>query len=267
MEQAVEFLTRHGYVLLFVWVLVERIGLPLPALPVLLAAGALARVDHMSFTLAVILAVAASLLADLTWYEIGRRRGAQVLSWVCRISLEPDSCVRRTEDMFARHGPRALLWAKFVPAFNVAVPLAGMTGLRFGRFLLYDALGGLLWVLTFVGLGFVFSRQLRTVLERASLVGGSLVAALGALLLFYVVFKFIQRRRFIRDLDIARITPEELNAKLDAGEDVVVVDLRHSSEYEVDPTLIRGALRVNLEELDERPPELPRDRDIVLYCT
>ncbi len=267
MEEAVEFLTRHGYVLLFGWVLVERIGLPLPALPVLLAAGALARGDRMSFTLAVGLAVAASLLADLTWYEIGRRRGGQVLGWLCRISLEPDSCVRRTEDVFARHGPRALLWAKFVPAFNVAVPLAGMTGMRLGRFLLFDTLGGLLWVLTFVGLGFVFSRQLRAVLEQASLVGGSLAAALGVALGAYVIWKYLQRRRFIRDLAIERMTPEELHHRLESGEEIVVVDLRHSAEYEADSTIIRGAVRVALDELDERPPDLPRGRDIVLYCT
>ena len=172
MEQTIDFLTRHGYLLLFGWVLIERIGLPLPAIPVLLAAGALARGERMDLPTVVGLGVGASLLADLTWYEIGRRRGGQVLNWVCRISLEPDSCVRKTEDVFARYGARALLWAKFVPAFNVAVPLAGMTGMRLVRFLFYDTLGGLLWVSTFVGLGYAFSRQLAAVLEHASLVGG-----------------------------------------------------------------------------------------------
>jgi membrane protein DedA with SNARE-associated domain len=266
-DQALEFLTRYGYLLLFLWVLVERIGLPLPALPVLLAAGAMARTGRMSLALSVLLALAASLLADIVWYEIGRRRGGQVLKWVCRISLEPDSCVRRTENAFARHGARALLVAKFFPALNVAVPIGGMTGMRYSRFLLYDTAGAVLWVLTFVGLGYLFSRQLERILESATLVGGSLATLLAVALSLYVVWKYLQRRRFIRDLAVERITPEELHRKLARGDDVAIVDLRHASEFRADPTVIEGALHVPLEDLDDRSLDLPAEGDVVLYCT
>ena len=122
MDQVAEFLTRHGYLVLFGTVFVEQIGLPLPAIPILLAAGALARTGHMDFMPVVALALLASLTSDCIWYEIGRRRGGRVLGLLCRISLEPDTCVRKTESVFARHGTRSLLIAKFVPGLSTAAP-------------------------------------------------------------------------------------------------------------------------------------------------
>ncbi|HTI53116.1 MAG TPA: DedA family protein, partial [Verrucomicrobiae bacterium] len=137
-----DFLVRHGYVVLFAVVLGEQLGLPLVGAPVLMAAGALAGAGRFSLTLAVGLAVAACLIGDLVWFEMGRRRGAPILSLLCRISLEPDSCVRRTEDIFSRWGARVLLVAKFVPGLNtVAPPLAGVVGMPWKRFLRWDAGG------------------------------------------------------------------------------------------------------------------------------
>src|SRR5712691_2508672 len=122
MNETLWFLLRHGYSVLFAWVLVEQLGLPVPSVPLLLAAGALAGRGRLNLSLVAALPIVAALLSDALWYELGRRRGVKVLQFLCRISLEPDSCVRRTENVFARHGARSLLVAKFVPGLNTAAP-------------------------------------------------------------------------------------------------------------------------------------------------
>jgi membrane protein DedA with SNARE-associated domain len=267
-DETFQFLIRHGYSVLFVWVLAEQLGLPLPATPLLLAAGALAGSGQMNLPLAIALAVLASMLGDVSWYEFGRRRGGRVLSLLCRISLEPDSCVRKTETAFVRHGSRSLLIAKFVPGLNtMAPPLAGIIGMRLERFLIFDGLGALLYLGTFVGLGFVFSSQLEQVAARVAGLGLSLLVILGGGLAAYILWKYIQRRRFIRGLRIARITPEDLKKKIEAGEEIVVVDLRGSLDFEAAPQTIPGAIRLAPDKVEEGHQQIPRDRDIVLFCT
>jgi len=268
MNETLEFLVKHGYMVLFLSVFAQQIGLPFPSTPVLLAAGALARTGHLSFALAIVLAVVAALLADLAWYEIGRRRGVRVLHFLCRVSLEPDYCVRRTEDTFARHGARTLVVAKLVPGVSaLATPLAGINGLPLRRFLAYDGAGILLWIGLFELLGYVFSDQLEVVAAYSLRLGSLLLVVLAAALALYIAWKYIQRQRFIRDLRIARITAAELKRMLDAGEDLFIVDLRHALDFEVAPEIIPGALRLNTEDLDRRSAEIPRDRSLVLYCT
>ncbi|MCI0403802.1 MAG: VTT domain-containing protein [Acidobacteria bacterium] len=268
MSEAFQFLLRHGYAVLFGAVFAEQIGLPLPAIPVLLAAGALAGMKRFAFLAIVLVAVLASLLSDLIWYALGRRRGHSILNLLCRISLEPDSCVRRTEDVFARHGVRALVVAKFIPGLNTAAPpLAGMFRMRLSRFLLWDGAGALLWAGTFCGAGYLFSAQLERVATSAGRLGGWLVVLVLGALAAYISWKYIQRRRFIRQLRTARVTPEELMRKLEADEEIVVVDLRHSFEFEADSVKIPGSLHMLPEELNHRHTEIPRDREVVLYCT
>ena len=267
-NETVGFLVRHGYSLVFASVLAEQLGLPLPAIPVLLAAGALAGSGKLSLSLILALAVAAALLGDSIWYEIGRRRGAKVLNLLCRISLEPDSCVRRTEATFARHGSKSLLIAKFVPGLNtVAPPLAGVFQMRFPRFLLFDSAGTLLWAGLFIGFGYVFSQQIEAISVRTAVLGGWLVVLLAGGLAAFLGWKYLQRRRFLHELHIARITPEELRTMLDGGETVAIVDLRHSLDLEADPFAIPGAQHLVLEEFEQRHDIIPRDREIVLYCT
>lgn len=268
MEQAIEFIVRHGYSVVFGLVLAEQIGLPLPALPILLGIGALSGEGSYSAVVALFVAVAASLLADLVWYVLGRRRGHSILRLLCRISLEPDSCVRRTEEVFARHGARSLLFSKFVPGLNTAAPpLAGMFGMGPWRFVLYAGLGALLWAGTFIGLGWIWSDQLLALLALAQGAATAAGSAALALLLLYLAVKFWQRRRFLRDLRIARITPEELARKLAAGEPIVIVDLRHALDFEVEELTIPGALRITPEEIENRHVEIPRSGEIVLFCT
>ena len=268
MNETLSFLMRQGYTVLFVWVFAEQIGLPLPAVPILIAAGALAGGGHINLFMAAGVAIFAALLSDGVWYELGRRRGVKVLQFLCRISLEPDSCVRRTENAFTRHGAKSLLVAKFIPGFSTAAPpLAGVFQMRATRFLFWDALGSLLWAGGFIGLGFVFSSQLDAVTGRALSLGSWLFGILFGALAAYIAWKYIHRQRLMRQLRIARITPEELKQKIDASEEVVVVDLRHSMDFEADPETIPGAHRMEASELEEALHLIPRDRDVVLYCT
>jgi membrane protein DedA with SNARE-associated domain len=265
LEQAADFLIRHGYAVLFGWVLLEQMGLPIPAAPLLIAAGALARAGKMNLTFAVALAFIAVILADLFWYSLGRYRGGRILKLLCRISLEPDSCVRRTENLFVRHGVHSLLVAKFVPGLNTATPtLAGIFRMPVRRFMIFASLGAFFWVVTVTSLGLIFSEQLEQIALRW---GGWLVAVLAGSLAAYVLWKFIQRRRFLRRLRIARITPKELMDKLTAGETISIVDLRQPMDIEAFPQMIPGALRIAMEEIEDRHGEIPRDRDVVLYCS
>ena len=268
MNESIQFLLRHGYTVLFLAVFAEQAGLPIPAIPILLAMGALVGAGQLDLVPAFLIALAASLASDILWYEIGRRRGHSVLNLLCRISLEPDSCVRRTEESFVRRGPRALLIAKFVPGLSTAAPpLAGMFRMRFAHFLAWDAAGAALWVAAFGGLGWIFSDQLERVAQWALKLGEGLVYLLGVALAGYITYKYLERQRFLRQLRIARITPLELQRKMESGENVVVVDLRSSAAFEAEPSKLPGALHMSPEELEQRHQEIPRDREIVLYCT
>ncbi len=268
MNDLLDVLVRYGYLVVFAWVFAEQIGLPIPAMPVLLAAGAMAGTGRSSLVLVLVVAAIASLVSDVIWYWIGRVGGGRVLRFLCRISLEPDSCVRRTEEAFSRRGARSLLIAKFVPGYSTAAPpLAGIVRMRFARFVVFTGAGGLIWAGVFVGLGWLFSHQLELVASYAMRLGRGLVALLVAALAAHIAWKYIARQRFLRRIRIARITPEELKAKIDGGEDVMVVDVRHRVEFESEPTIIPGALHLMIEELEARHQEVPRDRDIVLYCT
>jgi membrane protein DedA with SNARE-associated domain len=268
MHRTLEFLLHHGYVVLLAWVFAEQVGLPIPSMPLLLAAGALAGTGRMSFFASLFCAVLAALAADMLWYQLGRRRGIKILQFLCKISLEPDSCVRRTEGVFAKQGARSLLLAKFLPGLGtVAPPLAGIFHMRAPRFLLFDGLGSMLWAGTFLGLGYIFSGQIERIAEHLASLGGWLLVLIVAALASYISYKFVARQRFLRELRIARITVDELKEKIDAGEELVIVDLRHSMDFEADPETIPGAFRMDAKELEEKNDRLPRDREVILYCT
>jgi membrane protein DedA with SNARE-associated domain len=268
MHSLLQFLIDHGYAVIVAWVFLEQAGLPLPSSPLLLAAGALCGTAHLNLALSLFLAVGASVLADTLWFQAGRHQGIKVLQWLCRITLEPDSCVRRTEGLFERQGARSLLIAKFIPGLSaVATPLAGIFHMRLRRFLLFDAFGALLWAGTFLGLGYLFSTEIERIAARASQLGGSLLVLLVSSFAAYLLFKFIARQRFLRNLRISRITVDELKNKIDAGEALSIIDLRHSLDFEADPETIPGAVHLDSKELTDKNDLLPLDREIILYCT
>jgi membrane protein DedA with SNARE-associated domain len=268
MTRLLPFLIQHGYAFLFVCVLAEHFALPVPAVPALLAIGALAASHDLSFGLALVAAVTAALLGDVLWFTIGRMRGAPVLGFLCRISLEPDSCISKAKNAFARHGARSLVIAKFVPGLSIAVrPLAGIFHMRLSKFLLYDFAGAVLWVGAFLGLGYVLKNQVEEAIEIVNRTGSRLAVVVVASLVGYLTFKVLQRRRFVRKLNVARISPQELKQRLDAGENIAIVDLRQDLDFEADPGLLPGALRMRADEIEARHAEIPRDRELILYCT
>src|SRR3982751_245580 len=191
----VAFLLQHGYAVLFVVGLVAQLGAPVPLTPLLLAAGVLAKQDQLSLAGIIAVSVVASAVGHLVWYEAGRRRGADVLRLICRISLEPDSCVRRTEDLFGRHGGRALVAAPFVPGLGaVAPPLAGMARMPVARFLLLDSVGALFFSSLLAGIGFAAGPELMALVQVGLRYGAWLGLAGGIALGVWLGWKIAQRR-------------------------------------------------------------------------
>jgi membrane protein DedA with SNARE-associated domain/rhodanese-related sulfurtransferase len=261
-------LLMYGYLLLFAWILVEQVGIPLPATPILIAAGALSAEHKISFPFALLVGVVASVTADSSWFLIGRRYGHHVLRILCRLSLEPTLCVRKTQDSFGRRRAVTLMIAKFVPGLaTLAPPVAGQNGMAFGRFLFFDGIGATLWVGALLSVGRLFGDALKRDPSLLNWVGrfSALLLFLGILVFF--VARLLRRQRFIKALVKARLEPEELKRQLDAGEPVFIVDLRHPLELLPDPFVLPGALHFSPDALTARIHEIPRDRDIVLYCT
>jgi membrane protein DedA with SNARE-associated domain/rhodanese-related sulfurtransferase len=258
----------YGYLLLFAWVLIEQFGIPLPATPVLLAAGALSVEGPISFSMALAVGTVAALLADSAWFIVGRKYGHHVLRILCKLSLEPTTCVRRTQDSFGRRRAATLMIAKFVPGLaTLAPPVAGENGMGFGTFLFFDGIGSALWVGALLAAGRLFGNLLKhdtRVLDWAGRFSG-LLLLLGVVGFF--VGRLWRRRMILKELAAARLEPEELKRQLDEGELVFIVDLRHPLELLPDPYTLPGALHFSPESLAARHNEIPRDRDVVLFCT
>jgi membrane protein DedA with SNARE-associated domain/rhodanese-related sulfurtransferase len=268
MELPIHILVTYGYLLLFAWVLIEQLGVPLPATPVLLAAGALTAEGQFSFAVAVLASVVAALIADIAWYYIGRRYGHFVLRILCKLSMEPTVCVRQTQNSFGSGRAFTLVIAKFVPGLaTLAPPVAGQNGMAFASFLLFDGLGSILWVVVLLGAGRLFGDALRrdpSLLDVAGRFSGALLLA--GILGFFLV-RLYRRQRTLKKLAAARVEPAELKQLLDSGEQVYIVDLRHPLELLPDPFMLPGALHFAPDTLAARALEIPRDRDVVLYCT
>jgi membrane protein DedA with SNARE-associated domain len=268
MHGTLEFLIHYGYWLLLGWVFVEQAGVPVPSFPLMLAAGALAGRGQMNLALALIACIVASLIADTFWYMLGRRYGVRILQLLCKISLEPDSCVRRTEGTFEKSGEKSLLFAKFVPGLStVATPLAGIFHMRMGKFLLFDGLGAAIWAGSYLATGYIFNNQIEKIGAMLATMGGWAGLVVGGALGAYVGYKFAARQKFLHDLRVARITVDELKEKIDAGDKLAIVDLRHSLDFEADPETIPGALWMDASTLQKEEDKIPNDREVVLYCT
>jgi membrane protein DedA with SNARE-associated domain/rhodanese-related sulfurtransferase len=266
MQQLVSLLEQYGLSFVFLHVLIEQAGVPLPAYPTLIVAGAL--VAHANYDVPQLLlaAVAASLIADYAWYLAGARLGRPVLRTLCRVSLSPDSCVRQTESIYLRWGAPSLLVAKFIPGFAaVATALAGSIGTRLWVFLLFDALGALLWAGLAVGLGVAFQSAVNEVIEVLEQLGKWGLVAIIAAFALIVMLKWWQRQRFYRQLRMARISVAELRDLLDQGELPVILDVR-SPLAQGQGGRIPGAIAINAQTLGATPAELPADGEVIVYC-
>jgi membrane protein DedA with SNARE-associated domain/rhodanese-related sulfurtransferase len=268
MALPLHILLTYGYLVLFVWVLIEQLGLPLPATPALLAAGALSAERQLNFGIAFLAVWMAALAADTSWFTFGRRYGHHVLHLLCRLSLEPTTCVRRTQESFGLRRGGMLLVAKFVPGLaTLAAPVAAQNGMSFGSFLVLDGLGCALWCGTFLAAGGFFADALQHNPHLLAWAGRFSGALLLAAIVAILVGRVLRRRAIERRLVEARLEPEELKRQLDAGEPVYIVDLRHPLELVPEPFTLPGALHFAPDALARRHLEIPRDRDVVLYCT
>ena len=262
------FIRTYGYRAVFGGMVIQQLVPPIPGEPLLLGVGALAETGRLNLWFAAAVALAGSLVGDLFWYELGRLGGRRVLKTLCRLTIEPDSCVRRAEDTLARRGASALLIGKIVPGFNgIGQPLAGALGMSRMRFLTFDLFGVILWVGLYVGLGYALHDQLAEAALLANRLGGwAIVLIVGAFAL-YVGVKVTRRQLFLRQLRIARISPEELAKKITAREPMFIVDLRHDLDVQAEPMMIRGAVHMAPAALEQGQAIIPRDREVVLYCS
>lgn len=267
MDDALQYLLRHGLAALFVIMLADQLAIPVPMDIFIFAAGGLVGAGRIGFVPTVATLLVAGVMGNIVWYFLGRRHGGGILKFLCRISVEPDSCVSRTQNLFTRYGTKALIVAKFIPGLNtVAAPLAGVSGVRFSKFLVLITAGLLLWILPYLTLGYLFRHQLEAAAAWASSMGSSLVWIVAALVAGYAAFKFARRWQLLRKLRMARVKPHEVKSMMDRRVPLVLVDLRNPIAVLSLPATIPGSLLMLPDQVERRHAEIARDRDVVLYC-
>jgi membrane protein DedA with SNARE-associated domain/rhodanese-related sulfurtransferase len=267
-HQLILAIGQYGLIIVFINVLVNQIGLPVPAIPTLIFAGALAAERQLALAPLFVWSVFACLIADCGWYSIGQRYGIQVLKTLCRISLEPDSCVSQTQSRFERWGNNSLLLAKFIPGLStIAPPLAGAMRIGWTRFIALSTAGAALWVASALGAGMLFKAQIAALLAHLDDIGSVAVIVIAAMLAAYIGYKWWERARFYESLRMARIGVAELYDLIQAGAKPVIVDVRSPTARALDPHGIPGALHIPLDDVSASIEGLPRDREIILYCS
>ncbi|MEO6911513.1 MAG: VTT domain-containing protein [Edaphobacter sp.] len=273
MPIALVFFVHYAYLILFLWVLVEQLGMPFPSIPVLLTAGTLSATHRVHHSYALLAVLAACIIADSVWYALGRRYGGSVLRLLCRLSFEASTCVSKTEGYFTRRGPVTLLFAKFVPGLStVAAPIAGQTGMPYGRFIVWDLLGSILWAETFLLTGRFFGDLAKRSASFFQLLSHFAFTIFIVMVLGFFAYRLLKQRRFLQQVRNLRLEPAELKAMMDDAEALgntppFIVDLRHPLDYLPDPRVLPGALRIGPNEIRQHSEIIPRDRDVVLYCT
>jgi membrane protein DedA with SNARE-associated domain/rhodanese-related sulfurtransferase len=270
-NETVHFIARHGYWLLVLAVLGKQACLPIPTTLFVLAAGALAHSGGLNVAVVIGISVITFLLADLAWYEAGRRSGDRILRFVCGLSRDPEACVDRATAALAGHGLWTLLASKFVLGLDaIAAPLAGAAAVPRLRFLVFDAVGATLWTVPFAVLGYMFSDQLDLVAARVMRMGAYAAVALIAGFGFFLMRRVPRWRKFAPQVGTGQITPEQLRDKLIVGEDILIVDMQDSSASSqanaAETTAIPGAVRIDPDRLEQyRDIFLWPRREIVLY--
>lgn len=261
------FLAEHLLVTSFVALLLRQLGLPIPAFPVLIWAGAVSHADPLRWGLVFFLATLASTAGNLPWYWAGRRYGYRVLKLVCRVTLSPDSCVSRTEGAFGRRGAAMLVTARFLPGLEfVAPPLAGALHMRVPTFVAYDTAGSALRTAAGMALGLLFHDQIGWLLDRLAALGANALLVLGGALAAYLAWRWLRRWRFLRSLTAARIGARELHDMMARGENPLVLDMRTAKHRQLDGRQIPGAHPVDPDHAVRALAGIPRDREVVVYC-
>jgi membrane protein DedA with SNARE-associated domain/rhodanese-related sulfurtransferase len=263
----VSVIGEEGLLLVVANVLLQQLGVPIPAEPTLIVAGSLAARGLLPLPSLAVVTWLAALVADSTWYWMGRRYGNKVLRVVCRLTLSPDSCVRTTEQTFARWGLRSLAVGKFMPGFPMVAPaLAGAMRTRWSSFLLFDFVGAVLWSSLAIGTGLIFYRQVDRVIAALTGLGGWALGLGGIALVALVGWRWVRRRRFYRRLRMARISVGELKRLIDVGANPLLFDVRTDTSRKRDPQRIPGAIAFDVSQVDAVVATLPGEREVILYC-
>jgi membrane protein DedA with SNARE-associated domain len=266
-HEAITLIAQYGLLLVFVNVLVEQAGAPVPAMPTLVVAGAVAAGGDLSITAILLVSLVACLLGDLPWYWAGRHFGGAMMRTLCRISLSPDSCVRNSEVQFERWGGRMLVVAKFVPGLStVAPPLMGAMGLPLHLFLLLDGLASLLWAGVPVASGYIFAAQIDSLLAALANAGTLALELVLGLFALYIAGKWWRRRSLLVALRMARITVRELHDAMTDGKAPLIVDVRSKTSRRLDGRILPGALLADLDSVDQALHDVPLDQELVIYC-
>ena len=266
MQELTHLIERHGLLLIFAVVLLDEIGLPIPSLPVLVAAGAVAASGHFPLPAVIGAALAGALVADLIWYWAAGRFGRRILAILCRISLAPDSCVRQTENLFNRVGPWSLLFARYVPALtNIAVAMAAVLRLPIAFFLTLNLAGSFFYYGLAAILGALFRRAVGDALHTMETFGAISIVALTAAFAIYILLRWWRRVTFVRQLRMDRITIDELISLMDSGNPPIILDVRSAETRDRDG-IIPGALGAHPEDIHPLLAEISPDSEIVVYC-
>jgi membrane protein DedA with SNARE-associated domain/rhodanese-related sulfurtransferase len=265
MDQIVRLIAEFGLLAVFLNVLLDEGGLPLPAYPLLAVAGALAAQGQLNVASIIGAAMLGSFIADFSWYWIARRHGRRVLSLLCKVSLSPDSCVRQTESLYVRVGPAALLFAKFIPGLGgVAIALSGITRVRPAVFIPFALAGASLYLSLPVLLGWLFHDAVTNILDRLAQLGLIGLAIVVGALALYLFLRWWERMLFIRQLRMDRITVEELVTLLDNEQKPILLDVR--SRQARAAGVIPGAIAAHPEDMHPTLKHHDRDTEIVVYC-
>jgi membrane protein DedA with SNARE-associated domain len=267
-ESIVPLLQQYGVLLVLIIVFIEQVGVPIPALPVLMLAGGVAAGGGLSVLAVFLAGMVGCLAGDSVWYLAGRWRGHRILRLLCRVSMSPDTCVRQTEDFFGRWGIGALVIAKFVPGLStIAPPLAGAMRVGALTFLLFNGIGAAIWVATGVVAGWLLHAQIEELLDWLGRTGGYAALVVGAALAAWIAWKWWERHRFLAALRSARIDVEELYRMMEEGHDPIVLDVRTPSARQADARMIPGSRFVDLTAPDRHLADVPPHRDIIVYCS
>jgi membrane protein DedA with SNARE-associated domain len=263
-------MARHGYALTFCLLLAEAIGLPFPAAIALVAAGAAIAAHALWGPYVLLVAITALLLGDTVQFWLGRYMGWALLGFLCRVSINPETCILRSAESFYKRGKVTLLIAKFIPGVNtMAAPLAGSMKMRFWQFLRLDVVGALIYSVTYLLVGFLSRDFLKAILSGFHAAGRAMEAVIVAALIVYAIYRIVQFRKHKMYRVVPRIQVQELAARL-ASEDasrVLIVDVRSHGYYDSGSARIKGSIRIEPNNLEEEIKNLPKDKDIYLYCT
>ncbi len=266
-------LVHHAYAVLFLWVLIEQGGLPVPSAPLMLAAGTMSAAHRLHVAYALPMVMLACLISDSAWYFLGQRYGSKILNILCKFSMEAATCVSKTQGTVTKRGAVTLLFAKWVPGLStMAAPIAGQAEIPYSKFVFYDMAGTLMWASAWLFAGRFFGDLAKRSSEFFGTLEHFAVLLVVLMVVAWQVYRLVKRQQFVSELRGLRLEPAQLLAMMDdarkAGEEQpFIVDLRHPLDVLTDPLVLPGALRIGPEDLKLRKAMIPLDRDIVLYCT